>query len=375
MKMKLIDDRAISPNSKTGNNTPTFAYAVTTRIDEKAIFCMCRKGQTKHSYDGILVGQLSGDGGENWGDPAVVCDLRRRIPPESIISGQILTAPDGSLCATFSTIVVTAPDSYIFSSKGFKQKRRHYKSLSYDRGRTWSVPVPIGLFKKKNPCILGQSFVLPGGELFITAGYFNRYNTRVITAFFSGDNGKSFSPLADLITDRKNELNYDDPFFTVFPDKTILGLFWTYRKETEETIEVHRSVSCNDGRSWSDPEPVGKLGQISVPLALDKQTIIVASNYRRQTGGIRLWISYDRGLTFDKEDPFHMWDPRQEKITGKQVAGKTGVCQSQGVWEALEGFTFGTPGLLDLGEGAILLTYYATISGITHIRACRFLLY
>ena len=45
-----------------------------------------------------------------------------------------------------------------------------------------------------------------------------------------------------------------------------------------------------------------------------------------------------------------------------------------GVWEALAGFTFGTPDLVLLADGSVLLVYYARIEGVTSVRACSFVL-
>jgi hypothetical protein len=45
--------------------------------------------------------------------------------------------------------------------------------------------------------------------------------------------------------------------------------------------------------------------------------------------------------------------------------------KKESIWDDLKTFTFGTPGLLRFDDGTILLTYYATIDGLIHIRACR----
>lgn len=42
------------------------------------------------------------------------------------------------------------------------------------------------------------------------------------------------------------------------------------------------------------------------------------------------------------------------------------------IWNELPNFTFGTPDLLLMDKDEILLTYYAELNGITHVRACRF---
>jgi len=45
---------------------------------------------------------------------------------------------------------------------------------------------------------------------------------------------------------------------------------------------------------------------------------------------------------------------------------------SDGVLDALWGFAFGTPDLIKGAHGSVIMTYYAVVNGITHIRACRF---
>ena len=67
-----------------------------------------------------------------------------------------------------------------------------------------------------------------------------------------------------------------------------------------------------------------------------------------------------------------MWDPHQNRVVGKPIAAISGQNSSQNVWDALPGFTFGTPDLVQMSDNTLLLSYYATISQVVHIRACRF---
>lgn len=70
--------------------------------------------------------------------------------------------------------------------------------------------------------------------------------------------------------------------------------------------------------------------------------------------------------------PIQMWDSDREQIVAEPVESLPGKEGKSVVWEALKDFTFGTPDLVALPDGAIILTYYAAINGVTHIRACRF---
>ena len=67
-----------------------------------------------------------------------------------------------------------------------------------------------------------------------------------------------------------------------------------------------------------------------------------------------------------------MWDARHSRVLGEPVRPNTGDRADVGIWDALAGFTFATPGLVLLPDGSIMLTYFATINDITGVRAFRF---
>ena len=94
--------------------------------------------------------------------------------------------------------------------------------------------------------------------------------------------------------------------------------------------------------------------------------------YPQSPEGIRLFLSEDGGRTWDKKYSLQMWDVRNNRMLGKPIANNVTDFRNRGVWEALEQFTFGTPDLVELDDGSILLTYYATVDNVIHVRACRF---
>jgi len=148
-------------------------------------------------------------------------------------------------------------------------------------------------------------------------------------------------------------------------------LLWTFLQSGERTIDVHRSVSSDRGRVWSAPQGTGIQGQVTVPLALTSSVVIAASNHRGSPQGIQLWVSRDEASTWDSEPPVQMWDARGSRLLG-QPAVDIPLASDGGVWDELESFTFGTPDLLALQDGSVLMTYYATLMGVIHVRACRF---
>ena len=101
--------------------------------------------------------------------------------------------------------------------------------------------------------------------------------------------------------------------------------------------------------------------------------MIAASNVRVSPQGIYLWFSCNAGESWNTEPPIIMWNALKERMVGAVTAPSTAADADQGkLWAALPGFTFGTPELIRLADDLFVLTYYATVCGIAHVRACRF---
>ena len=372
MKVKVISDVAVSPNLSEAVGPRTCAYPLTTVMSDGALVCAYRGGQEKHTYDGIFLSQRSSDSGDTWSPPAVVCDKRKLDPPQSVTSGGVCRTADGSVLCVFKTVEVTKPGHYVYSQEGRKQGCTVYSSLSRDAGSSWSEPKRVNISPyDEHTGVASKALVLPGGELLIPLETKPANRASTTLGSFSLDNGETIGPFAELgLGDPAEELDICDARFTLVGDE-VLALLWAFRCDTEETIEVHRSTSRDNGRSWSAPQSTGFVGQVTAPLGLGNDVVIAASNYRHPPEGIRLWLSRDGGETW-KRPPMQMWDPNQNRIVAEPVAQPVRAGQDEGVWEAMDKFTFGTPDLVVLPDRTILLTYYATLKGITHIRACRF---
>ena len=119
--------------------------------------------------------------------------------------------------------------------------------------------------------------------------------------------------------DHSGELNLCNARYDVLPDGRILALIWTFREDTEETMEVRRSWSSDGGETWTAPENIGFLGQVTAPLVLPDGAVVAASNYRLPTEGIRLWGSLDGGETWGESGPIQMWDAVASRMVGKPL--------------------------------------------------------
>jgi len=372
MNIRVICDVAVSPNVADPTLFPSCAYPCTIVTHDGTIVCIYRGGKEKHSYDGVILAQKSSDHGQSWSSPVFIFDGRNSSPAQCAFSGGLCQTSDGSLLYVFCAVDVTAPDHYVFSEEGIKQRRTVWSVKSFDGGLTWSVPRQLNTSPFHQGGYPLKPFVLPTGDIFVSMETRSSSNGR-ITAIgaFSSDNGETNSPFFELgFIDPGNQLEMGDAHYTI-TGNTILALLWAFRASDEETLEVHRSISGDMGRTWSIPQPTGFIGQVTAPLALKDSVVIAASNCRQPPEGIRLWLSPDGGNRWQKP-PIQMWDTNCSRILAEPVPGSSTIANKNGVWDALPTFTFGTPDLVVLPDGSILLSYYATLNGIIHVRACHF---
>ncbi len=366
MQVEVLHDRSVSPSEEL-----TCAYPLTTLGADGSIVCLYRRGQEKHSYDGVLVSQRSTDLGRTWSDPVTVFAGQHLNPPQAAVSGGLCKCGDGSLLAVIGIVEVTRPDVYIFSEEGFTQRRLLAMVKSTDGGRSWNPCKYVDIAAPGKPFGASKPLLLDDCRIFFPGEHRHEGGQLGMCASFSSDHGESLEPVHDCIVDPTAQLSLCDARFALFDDGQMLALLWTFRQSDEQTVEVHRSVSDDQGRTWSEARPVGHLGQITAPLVVAGDSVIAASNYRWPPQGIRLWQSRDRGETWPVGESLQMWDADQKQMLAQplQVGEQS---QNDSVWDALPGFTFGTPDLTALPDGTVLLTYYAEIDGLAQVRACRF---
>ena len=372
MKVEIVHDVVVSPNLAAGTPSVVCVYPSMTVLRDGSIVCVYRQGTAKHSRDGVFYAQRSGDGGRSWSKPVPIYDGMSSQKPECVHTGVVCETPGGVLLAFFTTVAAVKPDAYIFGEEGRRLWQRPLVSASTDGGHSWKAARQLELSGLPHSAyIASRPLILPDGGILLPIEITDTHGQETMLACVSTDEGLSFEPALPIAKDETGGLGYGDGKFDRLADGTLIMLAWTYRNPSEETIRVHRCES-RDGRTWSPPQPTNVVCQIMTPLQMAGSLIIAAGNVRTPPEGIRLFHSRDCGKTWDTSAPVQLWDPRRLQITGAVLPIEAPPPDREGIWGALPSFTFGSPELAKLGEDEALMTYYAIIEGITHVRACRF---
>ena len=377
MKIEIIHDVPVSPNFANRDAALVSAYPASTVTRADDLLCVYRNGTAKHSRDGVLLSQRSRDGGRTWSNPVTIHDAMNGEHPESVHTGVVAEAADGQTLAFFTTVDAIKADVYIFSEEGRALRQRMWVASSPDGGDSWSPPRELDLpGLPPNRYVGSRPLVTADGALILPIEATAPAGQQVMLAAISLDAGRTFAPPFPIAYDQTSQLGFGDGKFAELDDGSVIMLTWTYRHPSEETIAVHRCVSSDRGRTWSPPQPTDLVCQILAPAVLNNSQLIAAGTVRTVPEGIRLFAGHDAGQTWDHDHAIQLWDPRQLRITGQPLPLNAAADPDKGgLWDALPSFTFGTPDLIPLNDTDLLMTYYAIVNDITHIRACRFRLH
>lgn len=372
VQIEILFDVAVSPNLVAENRGVTCAFPLSARLHDGTVACVYRQGATKHSHDGVLIMQRSQDGGRHWSAPQTVANGLGEMPTQTVITGGLCQTPGGALLASFGSVEGLPPNVYPFGAEGERYPLRFFLTRSEDGGASWCKPTQPDLRPLGRVGVTGPPFVAANGAVCVPIECRIPSGVNATALIISHDDGRTFAPPVMVAGDERGRLNLCDARFDVLPDGRLIALLWTFLQENERTIEVHRCFSSDHGQTWSSPQSLGFVGQITAPLVLPDGRVLAASNYRHAPLGSLLWHSNDGGTTWATDQPIQLWDAEQGAITGRTVNLPTLGEVEERIWDELQRFSFGTPDLLLLGDGTVLLTYYATLQGVLHVRACTF---
>ena len=283
---------------------------------------------------------------------------------------QISEVPDGRLVMTAGRTQAT--DDRIFDPESEALQRPENLLLwSGDRGRTWSDPqvVPVDLPPEKYTCngagslqqLAPDRWMYPL-ETWKPEGYQGPPDQKA-AAVFSADQGRTWGELTVVADDPTGRLLWWDQMCSVLPDGRIYTLFWTHKYGTSEDITNHWSVSADQGRTWTEPQPTNLRGQVCSPIPLPDGRVAAIYNYRHEPQGIHVALTDDLAH-YDVENEMVVFDAGAEATLGEP--------EHQNFLAEHMQIAFGKPARVRLSTSTLLAWFWCTSEGITHTRWVEF---
>jgi hypothetical protein len=338
-----------------------------------ALLATLRAGSTKDAADEAIELYRSEDGGRTWRH-------LRRLTFDGSIGGAHGTlkvcyltelAPSHVLAAAMWIDRTSYPGQPLFNpaTEGCLPMSILLAD-SYDEGATWSpwrvMPLPeeIGPASLTSPIL-----VLADGTLAISIETNKHYHDssqwfQRVVLLHSRDGGRTWGAPITAGQDPSGRIFNWDQRLGRAPDGTIGAFAWTYDSATHCYLNIHRRLSADGGRTWSQAEDLGFADQAGRPAVLPDGRVVLPWVDRFGTRAIRARLAPAIDAAFDpaSEVVLYTLDDGRRGDAGDDTGA---LLAEMSLW------TFGLPYAEALPDGDVLVVFYAGGAPAMDIRWAR----
>lgn len=355
-----ITERGELYAGQAGTNRACVTFPSVTSMPDGSILATCRTGSTKDCDDEAVQLLRSLDGGRTWSEP--------RTPFNDTLGGR-----QGSLKVCYLTpldarrVIACAMWVDREAHPGrplFNEQTEGCLPMtilladSHDLGESWSdwrvLPLPEDLGP---PSLTSPLLKLHSGRLAVSIESNKSYldestwYQRVAYAY-SEDDGKTWGDAVTVCQDPTARIFNWDQRAGVGLDGELVTFTWTYDRELQKYLNVHRRISRDEGRTWTAAEGLGFADQPSRPAILPDGRVVLAWVDRFGTRSIRARLAAKLNAPFPAESEVVLYElDAPPDLEGEQTTGE--LLAEMGAWN------FGLPYAEVLPDGDVLVVYYA----------------
>lgn len=368
-----VVDRGVVLAGQEGSGRAVVTFPTLALLDDGLLVGTVRVGSTKDGDDEEVLLVRSGDGGRTWAAP-------ERVLPEWIVGGV-----RGSGKVAYLTPM---GDGRVMAAALWVDREAHPGAPLFDPGTEGCLPMAIVLSESTDGCrtwtpwravdlpddlgppsLTSPLLRFADGSLGLSIETNKQYDDagpwrQRAVLVRSEDDGRTWGPPVVIAEDPTGRRFNWDLRIAVGPDGTCASFAWTYDTQTAEFLDIHRRVSHDHGRSWSEPEPLGIRDQPARPAVRDDGRTVLAYVDRFGAGTVSAVAAASLGSPFATDAPVVLH--AQQRSAGEGVAeDETGLGALSSPW------SFGLPFGLALPDGEVLVVHYAGDDGTTDARWVR----
>jgi hypothetical protein len=325
------------------------------RLDSGTLLASFRRGSAKDSADGNVVICESTDEGANWSVISEGFETTFEDLPGEFRSAELAELDDGRLLAVGGWVDRSDGGGVLRDAETDLMPSLHLlQDYSSDGGRTWGERRVL----KRDAVLSGPVMRLPGRGWVVTSEFSHpgtpeRERFHGAYAHFSAD-GETFDTMVDVVDENPDLFFYDQRQKLCPRTGRPVAMYWTYDNRAEADIEMHMAWGDAEALTWQSPRSTGMAGQIAMPIPLEDGRLLAFYVHRHEPGSLRLVASHDEGQS---------WDTGNELVvyasSGPGEQGISAETTYDEFWDAMGTWSFGHPTVAVLGDGSLLLAYYA----------------
>ena len=352
------------------------AFTSLCRLRSGTILAGFQSGPAKHATSSTIRICRSENDGRTWHDMGMPFDSPLEGVPGSLATGDMAEVAPGRLVLFSTWFDRSDPDRPLFDpvTQGILHSKQVWAE-SADEGASWGewrvLPTP-GL---TGCAATGPVLQWPDGTMAFAFESFKEYDDphparHGAWLAISRDRGHSYPELYLVAQHPEHRLYYWDQRLCIgHKPGEYYALFWTHDLEQQRDLTVHQRRGTID-----EPDPRAMQiqltpipGQIAAPLLLDDGRLLAFVVDRDRPGTMRLWCSKDGGATWPASESLavHTHDERAMLTQGQENI------DFNEYWEDMAKWTFGHPAIRPLGNGRVLVAYYAGVPGTLSIHWAR----
>lgn len=264
------------------------AFPSIEKLSSGELVCVFRRGRGHVSPDGNILLSRSNTNGYSW------------TPPDTIISTRLDCRDPSIMELSDGTLLLNFFQSKYDTSGKIIGPFGVFVSRSYDGGQTWYTPKMVILEDYDWVATSSRIIETKDGALLLPVYGAREGQKSAALVVVSRDFGRTWNETHVIAFDSTGVIAFQEPALVQLPDGRILCVMRT----AGDGHFQYQSYSGDGGKTWSRFRRMNVQGQ-AAGLLMTKDNILVCAYRDYSPRGTSYSVSYDLGLTYEKETVLH----------------------------------------------------------------------